>query len=205
MNHRNGSFKLHIGDCGQLDRPGDWSPHDAVDNVTHTEPTTFCTNQNLNTSTNCAPYQLFDVIADPSERHDLCVFLFRFCFCFCFCFCCRVPVSFSLPCRRPVVSLASHPKEMKLWNQFNYLDQTCRHTFTFVCQTRQRCTCTYRPTHLPMYAPTSSNEQIHPPTKHQPTDALSPPPSPPPSLLAHQVRAIRVRRHRCEPQGNVRS
>ena len=26
---------------------------------------------NLNTSTNCAAYQLFDVIADPSERNDL--------------------------------------------------------------------------------------------------------------------------------------
>ena len=26
---------------------------------------------NMNTSTNCAAYQLFDVIADPSERHDL--------------------------------------------------------------------------------------------------------------------------------------
>merc|ERR1711879_754310 len=68
---RKGRYKLHIGDCGQLIRPGDWSqPHPAV-NVTHPEPTVFCTHLNMNTSTNCAPYQLFDVLNDPSERHDL--------------------------------------------------------------------------------------------------------------------------------------
>ena len=43
--------------------------------VTDNEPTVFCVCNpnvcNMNTSTNCAAYQLFDVIADPSERHDL--------------------------------------------------------------------------------------------------------------------------------------
>eukprot|EP00040_Diaphanoeca_grandis_P019191 m.101165 g.101165 ORF g.101165 m.101165 type:complete len:589 (-) comp27310_c0_seq1:204-1970(-) len=68
---RNGSYKLHIGDAGQLIRPGDWSPPDAFDNVSASEPTPFCTHFNIATSTNCAPYQLFDVIEDPSERNDL--------------------------------------------------------------------------------------------------------------------------------------
>jgi arylsulfatase A-like enzyme len=68
---RKGDYKLHIGDTGQLVRPGDWSPPDGYDNITETEPTPFCTREDLNTSNNCAPYQLFDVIHDPSERHDL--------------------------------------------------------------------------------------------------------------------------------------
>jgi len=68
---RKGSYKLHIGNTGQLERPGDWSPPRVDLNVTHNEPTTFCTRDNIKTSTNCAAYQLFDVIADPSERQDL--------------------------------------------------------------------------------------------------------------------------------------
>lgn len=68
---RKGNYKLHIGDAGQLVRPGDWSPPHVDRNVTHNEPTTFCTRENIKTSTNCAAYQLFDVIADPSERNDL--------------------------------------------------------------------------------------------------------------------------------------
>lgn len=58
---RIGNLKLHIGDCGQLQRPGDWSRQDPDANVTNNEPTTFCTHENMNTSKNCAPYQLFDV------------------------------------------------------------------------------------------------------------------------------------------------
>ena len=52
-------------------RPGDWSkPHPDAE-VQVNEPTTFCTVENMNTSSNCAAYQLFDVVADPSERKDL--------------------------------------------------------------------------------------------------------------------------------------
>ena len=58
---RKGNFKLHIGDCGQLGRPGDWSRPDPYTNVSNNEPTVFCTHENMNTSKNCAPYQLFDV------------------------------------------------------------------------------------------------------------------------------------------------
>lgn len=68
---RKGDLKLHIGDVGQLIRPGDWSRPDSNVNVTHNEPTPYCTRDNMNTSTNCAAYQLFDVIADPEERNDL--------------------------------------------------------------------------------------------------------------------------------------
>ena len=51
---RKGDLKLHIGDVGQLIRPGDWSRPDSNVNVTHNEPTPYCTRDNMNTSTNCA-------------------------------------------------------------------------------------------------------------------------------------------------------
>ena len=44
---RQGSFKLHIGDVGQLVRPGDWSPPHVNLNVTANEPTPYCTRENL--------------------------------------------------------------------------------------------------------------------------------------------------------------
>lgn len=59
---RIGEYKLHIGDCGQFSRPGDWSPPDAWLNVTANEPSTYDGSN---------PYQLFNVVADPSERFDL--------------------------------------------------------------------------------------------------------------------------------------
>jgi hypothetical protein len=62
---RIGDYKLHIGDVGQLGRPGDWSRPDSYRNVTDNEPTVFCVCNanvcNMNTSTNCAAYQLFNV------------------------------------------------------------------------------------------------------------------------------------------------
>ena len=62
---RIGDYKLHIGDVGQLGRPGDWSRPDSYNNVTDNEPTDFCVCNphvcNMNTSTNCAAYQLFNV------------------------------------------------------------------------------------------------------------------------------------------------
>eukprot|EP00043_Microstomoeca_roanoka_P004721 m.51405 g.51405 ORF g.51405 m.51405 type:complete len:558 (+) comp12622_c0_seq1:78-1751(+) len=58
---RKGKYKLHIGDCGQFDRPGDWSNPQAWLNVTASEPSTYTGYM----------YQLFDVESDPSERHDL--------------------------------------------------------------------------------------------------------------------------------------
>ncbi|EGD76661.1 hypothetical protein PTSG_08011 [Salpingoeca rosetta] len=54
-------YKLHIGDCGQFHRPGDWSNPTPWTNVTASKPSTY----------SGYPYQLFDVMKDPNERHDL--------------------------------------------------------------------------------------------------------------------------------------
>ena len=56
---RIGDFKLLIGQSN-TGRPGDWSNHEPWLNVTGSEPNTWV-----------GPYQLYNVVSDPEERHDL--------------------------------------------------------------------------------------------------------------------------------------
>jgi hypothetical protein len=57
------SWKLMIKTSSIMGRPGDWSNKEPWFNVTASEPAPQLK----------SPYELFDVAADPSERHDLCV------------------------------------------------------------------------------------------------------------------------------------
>eukprot|EP00937_MAST-01D_sp_MAST-1D-sp2_P000976 g976.t1 len=59
---REGDWKLHVGGCGaHCARPGDWSSPTPWLNVSCSEPNTY---------NGSSPYQLYNVVLDPQERHD---------------------------------------------------------------------------------------------------------------------------------------